>query len=685
MSQRSGWSIRRLRTLILVALVACVSLYTVVMFSLVRHLSERFGPQVRADLEWRAARGAQELAKSADLGLAVGDAAMVTEAFGAIARASDVLAIVAVDSHDRVIARHGSAPEVARFPGHPGELFTGEGFIASWARSEVEGNAVGKVVLFVSTARLSDAEALLDNVSATTVIAGGVGLVLGVIGVLFFTRAVAIRDRRLNEYARTLEAKVDERTRELDERNRNMQLVLDNVAQGFIRIDLRGTMASERSAIVGRWFGDIAADANFADVVGAHDEHFATWFTLGLDALRDGYLPIELCIDQMPSRFVLGDRTLEVTYTPLADQAHMLLIVSDVTAQVAREHTEQEQRELVAVFQRVTADRAGFVEFLDEANALIDTLAGSIDELAEKRAIHTLKGNCAIYGVETFAALCHEIESELEESCQRLSPAQRERLQGGWRSVCGKLTGLLGSARNVVEIEPGELQAAIDLASRGAANQELAAMLGSWRHEPVARQLERLGEHAKGLARRLGKAELAVGIEAPASLRIDGAAWAPFWAAMVHAVRNAIDHGIETTDERVEAGKPACGRIDLTVSCTARELAISIADDGAGIRWDALREKAQRLGLPAETERDLVEALFTDGVSTSAEATDISGRGVGMAALREAVRRRGGEIDVTSRGIGTRITCRFAEPSARIGRGRRSNGPGWLPGSAEST
>jgi hypothetical protein len=74
--------IRRQRALILIALVAGIAVFTGVMFTLVQKLSRRFGPQVQADLEWRAERGAQELANVADVGLAVSDAAMVKESFG---------------------------------------------------------------------------------------------------------------------------------------------------------------------------------------------------------------------------------------------------------------------------------------------------------------------------------------------------------------------------------------------------------------------------------------------------------------------------------------------------------------------------------------------------------------------------------------------------------------------------
>src|SRR5438477_8412873 len=107
------FSIRQLRTFILIALIAGVAVFTGIMFAQVQTLSERFGPQVAADLEWRALRGAQELSKTADVGLAVSDAAMIKESFDAYVKSSDVQAIVAVDNTGSVVAKHGTIADIA--------------------------------------------------------------------------------------------------------------------------------------------------------------------------------------------------------------------------------------------------------------------------------------------------------------------------------------------------------------------------------------------------------------------------------------------------------------------------------------------------------------------------------------------------------------------------------------------
>lgn len=659
----ASFAIRRLRFLILLALLVGVTAITATLLDQIEGLSDRFGPQVRADLEWRAMRGAAEIARTADLGLAVGDAAMVHEAFGALTTSADVLGVVAVDASGQIIARHGMVPPLPTlFAGVRGGVARGPGFLSSWTPVEIEGATIGRVAVVVSTARLSGTRAILDKVSSITLIAGIAVLLLGAIVVCYFARAVATRDLQLREHAATLERRVHERTHALDEANRGMRLVLDNTSRGFITIDLRGEMSPQRSAIVDRWFGPPPASKRFADLVAPAAPDFAAWFDLGLDMLREGAMPPAVCIDQLPARMTDGARTFEVAYQPIlvgTAVERLLVILHDVTTRLALERAELEQRELAVVFQRLLTDRAGCVELIAEGDALAASLATPGDRTSEDRALHTLRGTCGLFGFERFSRLCQDLEGELADSgADALDAAQRERLATGWAHVVATLRSLLGEpSRDVVEVPRGDLDHAIELAQRRGSD-ELAAQLAGWTAEPVARRFERLGQQASGLAARLGKGPLHVEI-ADAGVRLEPARWAPLWTALVHVIRNAVDHGLETAAERARLGKGE-PRLRLTASQTAHRVVLSIADDGRGIDWEAVRASARAAGLRCETAGDLERALFADGLTSLDEPSELSGRGIGLAAVRDAVTARGGSISVTSTpGTGTRFDLAF--------------------------
>jgi two-component system chemotaxis sensor kinase CheA len=121
---------------------------------------------------------------------------------------------------------------------------------------------------------------------------------------------------------------------------------------------------------------------------------------------------------------------------------------------------------------------------------------------------------------------------------------------------------------------------------------------------------------------------------------------------MVHMLRNAVDHGIETPEGRREAGKPGMGRIRLTARHDAGDIVIEIADDGKGLDAARILAKARRLGLVGleeqPDEESIFKLIFEPGFSTADKVTDLSGRGVGMDVVRKQIQKLRGRISIRS-------------------------------------
>ncbi len=132
---------------------------------------------------------------------------------------------------------------------------------------------------------------------------------------------------------------------------------------------------------------------------------------------------------------------------------------------------------------------------------------------------------------------------------------------------------------------------------------------------------------------------------------------------LVHLVRNSIDHGLETTDERRAAGKPEAGNITLAASHQGGHIVIEVADDGRGLNREKILSKALERGLSVPdnpTDSQVWELIFAPGFSTADQVTDLSGRGVGMDVVRKNILALGGEVGIESHlGKGTRITVRL--------------------------
>jgi two-component system chemotaxis sensor kinase CheA len=493
---------------------------------------------------------------------------------------------------------------------------------------------------------------------------------LEILGGAFNHMAAELKDsyERLENMNRTLEIKVQERTRELADRNRDMRLVMDNVNQGFLTVSLSGLLAQERSAIVDDWFGPYQGETTFIDYIGKVDAMYAASFGMGYEALIDDFLPRELCIEQMPARLRHDGREFRCSYFAIVKGDEfdgLLIVINDVTAELLHARQESERKEILAMFEALTKDRTGFLAFIDEANELFDQIH-TTDMLVQKRILHTLKGNAGLMGFSIVASLCHHAEDELAERSTALSAEALVPLESRWRTLNEALKSFLGDkGRDVLELSTKEIEKLEQDIRAGAPTEHVLDRLASWWLEAADLPLKRLGRYAIALSSRLGKGDLDVEIQAH-GVRLAPKAWAGFWTDLVHIVRNAVDHGIETPSERERAGKAGRSKLRFSTAVTNRKLVVEVEDYGRGIEWEAVRRSAVKLGLPTATDDDLVHAIFASGVSTRAEVTALSGRGVGLAAVRQQVEDLGGHIAVITKP--KQGTCfRFTFPLPDVG------------------
>lgn len=138
--------------------------------------------------------------------------------------------------------------------------------------------------------------------------------------------------------------------------------------------------------------------------------------------------------------------------------------------------------------------------------------------------------------------------------------------------------------------------------------------------------------------------------------------------ALLHLVRNAVAHGLEDVGTRLRAGKPAQGRVTVAASLHGDRIIVTVSDDGAGLNLAAIRARMAGAGMKVpDDDRDVARALFHGGLSTQAEATPISGRGVGLDLVRAASERVRGSVDVAwNHGQGTVVTLQCPPTLASV-------------------
>jgi HPt (histidine-containing phosphotransfer) domain-containing protein len=450
--------------------------------------------------------------------------------------------------------------------------------------------------------------------------------------------------------------------------NQELRLVLDTVNQGLLSVTGNGVLAPERSAIVTRWFGPSALGATLDEYFMPIDAPFAQSFKLNYQALTEDVMPLEVCLSQLPARLRHGSLTFEVSYLPLGAGGPtdgLLVVIDDITQQLEAAQHDVEQRELLAAFQGIMRDRTGYLTFLDEGAGLVRrAVAASSDLGTQKRLLHTLKGSAATMGVMSIARLCNELEDELETDARvRLTPALQA-LGNRWLAFTASVQAFLGDReRGVVEVPAEELAALSRALQAGMAAEQAVERLNTLGFEPIEIHLGRLAAQARSLSERLGKGEPIIQVEGHGP-RLDPARWSSLFSELGHLVRNAVDHGFESPEQRARAGKPAQPRLRLAGTLQGAKLTIQIEDDGCGIDWQAVRRSAAKQGIRAETEAELTAALFAVGVTSREHVTDTSGRGVGMAGVYARVRELGGNITLHTRaGLGSCWTLCFPFPS----------------------
>jgi light-regulated signal transduction histidine kinase (bacteriophytochrome) len=457
---------------------------------------------------------------------------------------------------------------------------------------------------------------------------------------------------------------IREKSRLLDAARRQIQLVLDATGAGLVSVARDGRLLEERSRAFSTWFPGATGRPRIWDVLFADDERAARDFEVSWEQLATNTLPFEVCVDQMCRRTTHDGRSFELDFKEVREGGELtsiLVTLEDITALAAARRAARDAAEGQAIVAMALHDARGLGRALAELSALSRAARDDASPADAMRALHTLKGNAGVLGFLALRELCHEVEDRVTAHDDGISASadDMDAVDEEIARIIGRVHELAGGDPfGRVEVPIGVLEGAIDRLEHGGTASDALAELKLWALEPASRQLGQLAARARSQARVSHKKIEVVVVDG--GVRVDAELFEPLWGALAHAVSNAVDHGIEDEALRIERGKAAAGRILLSAADGGDGwLTLEVSDDGGGVDLDAARLAAARHGLPSATRADVLEALFADRVSTRGEVTSTSGRGVGLAALRDTCVRLGGGVSIeTTPGLGTKLCVR---------------------------
>lgn len=508
---------------------------------------------------------------------------------------------------------------------------------------------------------------------------------------------IAAVGRGFNNMAESLDAMIQT----IREKTAAVQAMLVNIPQGILTIVAGGTIHPEYSAYLEQIFEeDDIAGKNVMDLIFANTN-------IGVDILSQIDATMSACIGEdsmnfeFNSHLLIADfektfadgrtKSLEASWSPICNEhdvvEKLMVCIRDVSQlKLLAAESALQKRELDIIGQILAINQEKFHEFVDSATVFVSeneqlmasvglhaSLAVDKEILTQLfRNMHTIKGNARTYGFLHLTNLVHEAEQMYDDLRnrsdvtwdQKLLMSQLAAVRVGITEYAKineiklgrKGPGRRGRVEKFLMAEKADVDRAI-VALRSVDCNDTAVMADVIRR--VRNTLELIGTDSLGnilagtsdslpsLSQELGKAPPALVINDHGIVIVNQVAEL-MRNVFMHLVRNSIDHGIQAPATRVALGLPAAGNIWIDLSLENQQLKLTLRDDGAGLRIEAIRQKAIGTGLLAEdaatSHDDIAQLIFAPGFSTAGAVTEVSGRGVGMDAVKSFVEREGGTI-----------------------------------------
>ncbi|MDQ3230486.1 MAG: ATP-binding protein, partial [Pseudobdellovibrionaceae bacterium] len=443
------------------------------------------------------------------------------------------------------------------------------------------------------------------------------------------------------------------------ERTETIRNILDHVRSGFVMIDREGIILSGFSRSCTTLLGTaMDVGQKLSELLHMSDEEERV-FSLALDQIFQDTLPLEVTLAQLPINAKVKQRTLKLEYGAVRKGdgliTNLLITIQDATELHKRQREARRNRVLLTILR----DLEAFRQFIGSSFNTIRQLKSNGNKRDVAFLLHTLKGNCLVYKMRPIVDFIHQLE------------AQSILAQEGPSKLSALFEGFLDTHRSFLRTDWGPYTSEIRISSsqlqtlRQLGNQLPFALrdeLEKWIDMAIARPCSQVVQPLMDSCRITGKRQgKDINFEIKGgSVRLLNRGEERVAELLIHILRNAVVHGIES--DRVSAGKPKQGHIQLEFQADSEALSIICTDDGQGfdrLQWE---QAAVDKGLlpPGEAQNkplgQLVSLVARGGYSTAAEVSLVAGRGVGLEGFFQAIEQCKGSIRIISeKGCGSQF------------------------------
>ncbi len=493
-----------------------------------------------------------------------------------------------------------------------------------------------------------------------------------------------------NEELEAVTEDLKETSQYVEQKNKQLENFFNNVGQGFLSFGVDLLIDEEYSAECKNIFGVDIKHEKLSQLLFPEDEEQI----LFLDSIFQKILykkdpnKSEIYLSLLPTEVTLHNRFIQIEYKQIGytreNSGMFMVILTDITDKRALEYKMEEEKNILKMVVKVVVNYNDFMDCVEEYKEFyrfkLQELLESQNPLQEiyhevYRNIHNFKGNFSQFDLCSVIQQLHTMETQISKSKKNLPNMDVWEFGGFIRQFnlalwleedLDILRTFLGDEfffrKNAFAVDKQKLLEIERKMINTLSPKECSLLLPDikrLRYQPFKELMKTYPEYVAKLAERMDKTIEPVVIEDDEAV-IDTEYYHDFAKSLVHIFRNSVDHGIETIEERVIAGKSEAGNIGCKITKQKEMLQIIIADDGRGIDLEAIRHKAVERGMFSQEEaqnvssEDLLHVIFRDEFSTKEEVTEISGRGVGLASVKAELGRVGGTVEIqTHEGRGT--------------------------------
>lgn len=482
--------------------------------------------------------------------------------------------------------------------------------------------------------------------------------------------------QKLEDYNLNLEKKVDERTKQLKEANTFIEAMINSLDQGLFVIDKNLDCMPTYTKACSTLFDKKPENLKFQDLLGLDGGEIETlqkWANI----LFSEKIPFDSAKNLGPKEKVFQSdddfRHVAMDYYPMRDDdnsvSHVVVVATDKTNEVRAIQQFEEKTAYVEMVLKLIRLKNDFFKFLDQSEKMLEQLADllSLSPVDPDQCLfiyHSLNGGFGSFSIRELQQKARSSEQIIVDwratgkPIIDLEPILKEDFKQFcilFSKIKSDLLSIFDEKTDYIEIDRPALDRFESIVNDLNISSLTDSFVETFLHKPIEDYFKSYEELIVDLSKKLDKPMNPLNFISN-NIRLPNEIFDEFFAVLIHLFRNTMDHAIESRNVRADLEKPVNGTITITTNIVMREntkqLRLDFSDDGAGIAPEKIRrvwnEKNPEKPIDNLSDQEVIFLIFDANFSTSAQLSDLSGRGVGMSSVKDVVTKLKGEIFVDS-------------------------------------